>query len=85
MRQFGLKPVRMTEPVCSMNAFGLIIDDAQIEADESFKTSKMALRDGTLNEAELEDIIQEATAAMRKQEEIIAMANKRLEEIRGMA
>jgi len=84
MRQWELKPVRMTKPSCSITSFHIVVDDAQMEADDSFKTAKMALRDETLDEDELEAIIKEATEAMRKQEEIIAMANSRLEEMRRM-
>lgn len=82
MRQWGLRPVSMSAPnVCSIKVFATKVDDAQMEADESFKTSKIALRDGTLTEDELRSIIKEATDAMRLQEEIILMANERLKEM----
>ena len=84
MRQWGLKPAKMSQPECSITEFHIVVDDAQIEADESFRTSKMAMRDGTLTEDELKAIIKEATEAMQKQEEIVAMAHKRLEEMRRL-
>ena len=84
MRQWGLKPVKMSQPECSITEFHIVVDDAQIEADESFRTAKIAMRDGTLTEDKLEAIIKEATEAMQKQEEIVAMAHKRLEEMRRL-
>ena len=57
---------------------------APAKADESFRTAKMALRSETLTEDQLKAIIKEATEAMRKQEEIVQMAQKRLEEMRRL-
>jgi len=82
MRQWGLKPAKMSAPTMEV-CMSILVDDAQMEADDVFKTAKMALRDETLDEKECLDIIREAEEAMRKQEEIIAMAHKRLEVIRG--
>jgi len=86
MRQWGLKPAKISAPTfCSVHEFSVLVDDAQMEADDAFKTAKMALRDETLSEDECKAIIKEATEAMRMQEEIIAKAHARLEKMRGEA
>ena len=82
MRQWGLKPCSLYKPESfGIVALNILVDDAQIEADESFKTAKLALRDETLTSKELKDIIKEATEAMQKQEQIVGMAHARLEEM----
>ena len=77
MRQWGLKPAKMSQPEYSITEFRMVVD-------ESFMAGKMALRSETLSEDQLEAIIKEATEAMQKQEEIVAMAHKRLEEMRRL-
>lgn len=81
MKQFGLRPACiMTPDVVHVNLHQ-VVDDAQIEADESFKTSKLALRDGTLTKDELKAIIKESSEAEAKQAEIRAIAQARLKEM----
>ena len=82
MRQWGLKPAMMSAPTVEV-CMSVLIDDAQMEADDVFKTAKMALRDEAIDEEECKDIIKEATEAMKMYEEIIRKGHVRLEKIRG--
>lgn len=78
MKPYGLetKPLH-SATVPSMN-FHLVLDDAMIESDEAFRAGKMALRDGTLDEAELKAIMKESDEAAKKHREVYEMAEARL-------
>ncbi|MFA6691333.1 MAG: hypothetical protein WCR98_05055 [Saccharofermentanales bacterium] len=82
MLQFGLQPsVLQVSAVCTSD-FHTVIDDAEIEISEAFRVTKMALKDQTLDEEELEAIIKENLDAAHKRHEIVAMATARLKKMR---
>ena len=83
MRQFGLRPMPINVTKFSTMDFHEAIDDAEIESSEAFATTKMALKDKTLDEDELEAIIKENLDAAHKRYEIVAMATSRLKKMRG--
>ena len=57
-------------------------DSAMLESDDAFSTTKLALRDKTLSEDELEAIIKESKEAEEAHYTLRQMAKKRLKEMK---
>lgn len=85
MKQWGLKPEMIDVPAVSIEDINIHIalDNALIESDDAFKTGKFALRDKTLDEAELRAIIKESEEAARKHDETAMLAKARLKTLRS--
>jgi len=82
MRQYGLETKMTYVSHLSNVNFHMVVDDAMIEGDEAFKVSKMALRDDTLDEAELRAMMKEHDEASKKHREAYEMAEARLIQMR---
>jgi len=84
MRQFGLRPTKLSAPKfdCTIVKFSQMVDLAQMDSDDSWRVSKMALQDGKLEESELEEIIRSTKQSIKRYEEILHLAGVKLSEVR---
>ena len=82
MKQFGLKPALISTPKVTYISLHCAADNAMMEADEAFRATKLSLRDKTLTQKELEDIVRENSEAEEAHALTRRLAEKRLEEMK---
>ena len=81
-KEWGIGVSSDTAPAVSVEmSFHVLADDAMIEGDEVFATTKKALKDGCLDKKEVKAIRKEAAEAVTHYQKIVDLAEMKL---RGM-